>query len=41
MHLLGTEYLPDMQDKILLIESYKTSPNQCQRRFTQLKQYGM
>lgn len=41
MHLLGTEYLPDMQDKILLIESYKTSPNQCQRRFAHLKQYGM
>ena len=41
MHLLGTEYLPDMQDKILLIESYKTSPNQCQRRFAHLKQYGI
>lgn len=41
MHLLGTEYLPDMQDKILLIESYKTSPNECQMRFAHLKQYGM
>ena len=41
MYLLGTEYLPDMQDKILLIESYKTSPNECQRRFTHLKQYGI
>ena len=41
MYLLGTEYLPDMQEKILLIESYKTSLNQCQRRFAHLKQYGM
>ena len=41
MNLLGTEYLPDMQDKILLIESYRTSPNECQRRFAHLKQYGM
>lgn len=41
MYLLGTEYLPDMQDKILFIESYKTSPNECQRRFAQLKQYGV
>ena len=41
MYLLGTEYLPDMQDKILLIESYKTTPNECQRRFAHLKQYGM
>ena len=41
MHLLGTEYLPDLQDKILLIESYITSPNQCQRRFAHLKQYGV
>ncbi len=41
MYLLGTEYLPDMQDKILLIESLETSPNECQRRFAHLKQYGM
>lgn len=41
MYLLGTEYLPDMQDKVLLIESYRTSPNECQRRFAHLKQYGM
>lgn len=41
MYLLGTEYLPDMQDKILLIESLVTSPNECQRRFAHLKQYGM
>lgn len=41
MYLIGTEYLPDMQDKILLIESYRTSPNECQRRFAQLKQCGM
>ena len=41
MHILGTEYLPDMQDKILLIESYRTSPNECQRRFAHLKQYGI
>ena len=41
MYLLGTENLPDMQDKILLIESYETSPNECQRRFAHLKQYGL
>lgn len=41
MYLLGTEYLPDMQDKILLIESYRTSPNECQRRFAHLKQNGI
>ena len=41
MYLLGTEYLPDMQDNILFIESYKTSPNECQRRFAHLKQYGI
>ena len=41
MYLLGTEYLPDMQDNILLIESYRTSPNECQRRFAHLKQYGV
>lgn len=41
MYLLGTEYLPDMQDKILFIESYRTSPNECQRRFAHLKQYGI
>lgn len=41
MYLLGTEYLPDMKDKILLIESYRTSPNECQRRFAHLKHYGV
>lgn len=41
MYLLGTEYLPDMKDKILLIESYETSISECQRRFAHLKQYGM
>lgn len=41
MYLIGTEYFPDMQDKILLIESYRTSPNECQRRFAHLKQYGV
>lgn len=41
MYLLGTEYLPDMKDVILLIESYKTSPNECQRRFAHLKQAGI
>lgn len=41
MYLLGTEYLPDMQNNILLIESYRTSPNECQRRFAHLKQYGI
>ena len=33
--------VPDMQDNILFIESYKTSPNECQRRFAHLKQYGI
>ena len=28
MYLLGTEYLPDMKDNILLIESYRTSPKE-------------
>ena len=41
MYLLGTEYLPNMNDNILFIESYKTSPNECQRRFAHLKQYGI
>lgn len=41
MYLLGTEYLPDMNNKILFIESFKTSINECQRRFTQLKQNGI
>lgn len=41
MYLLGTAYLPNMQDKILLIESLKTSPNECQRRFAHLKQCGI
>lgn len=41
MYLLGTKYMPDIQDKILLIESYKTSPNECQRRFAHLKQLGI
>ncbi len=30
-----------MQDKILAIESYRTSPNECQRRFAHLKQCGI
>lgn len=41
MYLLGTKYLPDMKDNILLIESYETSINECQRRFAHLKQYGI
>lgn len=41
MYLIGTNYWPDMQDKILLIESYQTSPNECQRRFAHLKQVGI
>lgn len=41
MHLLGTKYLPDMKDKILAIESFRTSPNECQRRFAHLKQCGI
>lgn len=41
MYLLGTEYLPDLQNKVLFIESYNTSPNECQRRFAHLKQNGI
>lgn len=41
MYLLGTGYLPDMNNKILFIESFKTSINECQRRFAQLKQNGI
>ena len=41
MYLLGTEYLPNMDNNILFIESYKTSPNECQRRFAHLKQCGI
>lgn len=41
MNLLGTEYTENFQDKILAIESYKTSPNECQRRFAHLKQLGI
>lgn len=41
MNLLGTEYLPDMEQSILFIESYRTSPNECHRRFAHLKQYGI
>lgn len=41
MYLLGTEYLPDIEKNILLIESYEISINECQRRFAHLKQYGL
>lgn len=41
MYLVGTEYLAEMQDNILFIESYRTSPNECQRRFAHLKQFGV
>lgn len=41
MYLLGTEYFPDMKGKILAIESYETSSNECQRRFAHLKQVGI
>lgn len=41
MYLIGTEYLAEMQDNILFIESYRTSPNECQRRFAHLKQFGI
>lgn len=41
MYLLGTDYLPDMQDKILFIESYRSSVSECQRRFSHLKQCGI
>lgn len=41
MYLLGTEFLPSMENNVLLIESYNTSPNECQRRFAHLKQYGI
>lgn len=41
MHLIGTEYFPNCQDKILALESFVTSPNECQRRFAHLKQVGI
>ena len=41
MYLIGTEYLADIKDNILFIESYITSPNECQRRFAHLKQFGV
>ena len=41
MYLIGTEYLPDMKNNILFIESYISSPNECQRRFAHLKQSGV
>ncbi len=41
MYLLGTPFFPGMQDKVLFIESYITSPNECKRRFTQLRQCGV
>lgn len=41
MYLIGTEYMPDMKDTILFIESYRTSINECQRRFAHLKQVGI
>ena len=41
MYLLGTEFLPNMESNILFIESYRTSINECQRRFAHLKQYGI
>jgi len=41
MYLIGTNYLPKMKNSILFIESYKTSPNECQRRFAHLKQFGV
>lgn len=40
IYLIGTEYFPNLDNCILFIESYKTSPNECQRRFSQLKQIG-
>ena len=41
MYLLGTRYFPDMSDNILFIESLNSSPNECQRRFSQFKQNGV
>lgn len=41
MYLIGTEYLPNFKNKILAIESFRTSPNECQRRFAHLKQIGI
>ncbi len=41
MYLLGTEYLAEMENNILFIESYRTSPNECQRRFAHLNQFGI
>ncbi len=41
MYLIGTQYFPNMENVILAIESYRTSPNECQRRFAKLKQCGV
>ena len=41
MYLVGTNYLPDVEDKILFLESLRSSPNECQRRFAHLKQLGI
>ena len=41
MYLLGTPYLPNMDNTILFIESLNSSSNECQRRFAHLKQYGI
>lgn len=41
MYLIGTDFLPDMTNKILFIESYISSPNECQRRFEHLRQVGI
>ncbi len=41
MYLIGTQYFPDMTDKILFMESFRTSPDECERRFEHLRLAGV
>lgn len=41
LKLAGTQYWPDMQDKILLLEAYSGKPAQMVTYFSQLKQIGV
>ena len=41
LSIIGTEYFPDMQDKLLFLECYHTTINQCQSRIAQLRQCGV
>lgn len=40
LKLAGTEYMPDLQDKILLLESYRGMPAQMETCLCQLEQLG-